>query len=202
MVLPHPHSPICSEYVLTMLWLHVPYMCGSCFRLCWLAYQNVWNSGYCLKVVRVVISKSSAEEPLYSGHHCSNEILSFIEGVALPQGLICTKRVYLGLSEVAFIKGVLTPGVAFVGGSTVAAWVGHLPLELRGLLVCILWPGHFLDGLHFEVFTLFSLGLHCFMCLCLYRDCMYTQGHIFFGEGFMGVATTLNQLIINRPLLF
>ena len=34
-----------------------------------------------------------------------NETLSFIEGVALSQGLICTKRVHLGLSKVAFIEG-------------------------------------------------------------------------------------------------
>ena len=43
--------------------------------------------------------------------------------MALSQGLICTKRVHLGLSEVAFIlyteSGVLTSGVAFVRGSTV-----------------------------------------------------------------------------------
>ena len=31
------------------------------------------------------------------------EILSFIEGWPYPQGLICTERVRLGLSEVAFI---------------------------------------------------------------------------------------------------
>ena len=50
-------------------------------------------------------------EPLYSG----NEILSFIERLpyaqsditveSCPQGLICTTRVHLGLSEVAFKEG-------------------------------------------------------------------------------------------------
>ena len=44
-------------------------------------------------------------ELLYSGHHLGDEILSFIEGVALSQGLICTKRVYMGLSKVGFIEG-------------------------------------------------------------------------------------------------
>ena len=35
--------------------------------------------------------------------------------MALPQGLICTKRVRLGLGEVAFIeRGVLTSGVVSV----------------------------------------------------------------------------------------
>ena len=42
-------------------------------------------------------------EPLYSGHHGGNEILSLIEG-SLIEGLICTKRVHLGLSKVAFIE--------------------------------------------------------------------------------------------------
>ena len=37
-------------------------------------------------------------------------------GVVLSQGLVCTIRVHLGLSEVAFMKGVLTLEVTFVEG--------------------------------------------------------------------------------------
>ena len=54
---------------------------------------------------------------LYSGHSSGNEILSFIEGWPYLRGLICTKRVHMGLSKVAFIeRGVLTSGVAFIKG--------------------------------------------------------------------------------------
>ena len=46
-------------------------------------------------------------EPLYNGHPVGNEIFVFGGGgvAALSQGLICTKRVHLGLSKVAFIEG-------------------------------------------------------------------------------------------------
>ena len=40
--------------------------------------------------------------------------------VALSQGLICTKRVHLGLSKAAFIL-TFTSGVAFMKGSTLLA---------------------------------------------------------------------------------
>ena len=36
--------------------------------------------------------------------------LSFNRGVVLSQGLICTKRVHMGLSEEAFIKAVAGGG--------------------------------------------------------------------------------------------
>ena len=44
-------------------------------------------------------------EPLYSGRHWGMRFCPLNEGVALSQGLICTKRVHLGLSKVAFIEG-------------------------------------------------------------------------------------------------
>ena len=52
---------------------------------------------------------------LYSGHWGMKNFILY-RGVALPQGSIHTKRVRLGLSEVAFIcRGcVLTSGVAFI----------------------------------------------------------------------------------------
>ena len=58
--------------------------------------------------------------------------LSFIGGVGLSQGLICTKRGHLGLNKAAFIEGCLHVrggfyrgassrelGVSFMRGSTV-----------------------------------------------------------------------------------
>ena len=39
--------------------------------------------------------------------------------MALPQGLICTKRVYLGLSKVDFIEGCPHVRGGFMRGSTV-----------------------------------------------------------------------------------
>ena len=49
------------------------------------------------------INFGSTVELLYSGHHWGQNFVLY-RGVALSQGLICTTRVYLGLSEVAFIE--------------------------------------------------------------------------------------------------
>ena len=67
-------------------------------------------------------------EPLYSGHNwgmrfCPLKCVCY-RGVALSQGLICTK------------KSVLTSGVAFMRGSTVATIAGPKVSLLIVPLVC------------------------------------------------------------------
>ena len=69
------------------------------------------NTKYSLKRAPKSVGLTTVE-PLHSGHHWG---MNRYRGVALSQGLICTNRVHLGLSEV----GVLTSGVTFRRGSTV-----------------------------------------------------------------------------------
>ena len=49
-------------------------------------------------------SLSYTVEPLYSGYRWGRNLVLY-RGLALSQGLICTKRVHLGVSEVTFIEG-------------------------------------------------------------------------------------------------
>ena len=69
-------------------------------------------------------------EPLYSDHHWGTKFspLSY-RGVALSQGLICTKRVHLGLSEVTFIDA---SGVAFKRGSSVVPCIKIVAKAMAG----------------------------------------------------------------------
>ena len=64
-------------------------------------------------------------------------------GVALSQGLICSKRVHLGLSKAAFIEGVSShqgwpSGVAFTRVSTVVQSVVYFNCQLEVLIYCTL----------------------------------------------------------------
>ena len=68
------------------------------------------------------LQASNTVELLYSGHHWGMKF-GLYRGVALSQELICTKKVHLGLSEVAL--GGLMSGVAFMRGST----IDSLPLS-------------------------------------------------------------------------
>ena len=67
-------------------------------------------------VKRFLYQVAYTVESLYSGRHLGAK---FCPGVALSRWLICTKRVYLGLSEVALIEGCPHVRVAFMRGSTV-----------------------------------------------------------------------------------
>ena len=56
-------------------------------------------------VKRFLYQVAYTVEPLYSGHHWGAKFCPYT-GVALSRGLICTKRVYLGLSEAGLDRGV------------------------------------------------------------------------------------------------